>query len=405
MRRRGLTTLVLLVVALLLLVPSAGVFYTDWLWFKELGYEGIFLRTLNAQTIVFGSTFAAVFLVLFFNLRLSRRTLNRPHIVLGTHIDGRSIAIDGRRLTGIALPVAAVIAALMAFSASRDWLMWLSYFNAAPFNQADALFGRDVSFYVFTLPVLQAVRQLALITLGLSLVGSGLYYVLSGSFLIEARPNSFWPSLRLVPMARRHLGLLIAAIFGLVAWGAWQQVYSTLIAASTATVTFGASYADTHARLPFLWVQLVVLTAGAALAVLYGFTRRGWPLVLAVASYFIVSLAGGIYGGFVQRFVVEPNELDRERPYIQHNIEATRLAYGLNNVEERELSGDAELTAQDIIGNAATIENVRLWDHQPLLQTFGQMQEIRTYYDFNSVDNDRYRSTASTGRSCCRRAS
>ena len=98
-----------------------------------------------------------------------------------------------------------------------------------------------------------------------------------------------------------------------------------------------------------------------------------------------------MYAAFVQRFVVTPNELDKEQPYIVNNIAATRRAYALDRVEERELSGDAELTAKDIIANAPTIENVRLWDHEPLLQTFAQIQEIRTYYDFQSVDNDRYK--------------
>jgi hypothetical protein len=390
MRLRSFPGLILFATVALFIVPSAMSFYVDWLWFAELGYEGIFLRILNAQGAIFLATALAVFAALYLNLRIARRTLNRPHVVLGTGVDGRAIALEGRRLVALALPVALVIAFILGLSGARQWMTWLSFFNGVPFGQTDAIFGRDVSFYMFRLPVLELVRSQALATTLLALVGCGLYYVLSGSFVIEPRYGMFWPRFRLVPLARRHLGILAAAIFALMAWGAWLEIPGTLLTEATQTVGFGASYVDVHARLPFLWAGLVVLSIGALLALFYGFGHRGWPLPVAIGLYLIVSVAGGLYSAFVQRLIVLPNEVDRERPYIVHNIAATRLAYALDRVEEREVSGDAELTAKDIVANAGTIENVRLWDHQPLLQTFGQIQEIRTYYDFQAVDNDRY---------------
>jgi uncharacterized protein len=129
---------------------------------------------------------------------------------------------------------------------------------------------------------------------------------------------------------------------------------------------------------------------GAGLAVYQATASRNWPIVAAVALYVLVSAAGGGYSTLLQRFVVTPNEQARESPYIQHNIAATRRAFALDTVEARELSGDDRLTRDDISRNGQTLGNVRLWDHQPLLDTFGQLQEIRTYYDFASVDNDRY---------------
>ena len=260
-----------------------------------------------------------------------------------------------------------------------------------PFGQRDPLFNRDVAFYVFKLPMFQIIRQQAMVTAVLTLIGCGLYYVLSGSFVIESRHGvAFWPRVRLIPAARRHLGILGAVIFSLMAWGAWLELSRTLLSSVDSAVTFGASYTDVHATFPFLWATLVVLAAGAGLSLWYGFSRHAWPLGAAVGLYFAVTMAGGLYGAVLQRLIVTPNEQDKEQPFIVHNIEATRRAYALDRVEERELSGDAELTPQDIISNAGTIENVRLWDHQPLLQTFAQIQEIRTYYDFINVDNDRY---------------
>lgn len=389
MKLRSVPGLILLGFVLLLVVPSALDYYSDWLWFSQLGYQGVFLRTINAEVAVFAATFVVIFVFLYLNLRVARRSLHRPQIVLGRGVDGRAIALEGGSLATLATWLAALVAFGLAVSAGSDWLAWLSFFKAVPFGQTDPLFGRDVSFYVFRLPVFQAVQQEAMVTAVLALIGCGLYYALSGSFVIEARYGvAFWPRVRLIPVARRHLGLLVALILGLMAWGAWLQLPQILL--TPATIIFGASYADVHAQIPFLWATIAALVVGVVLALMYGFGRRGWPLGAAVALYLLVAVTGGLYAAFVQRFVVSPNEPDKERPYIENNIAATRHAYALDRAQERELSGDAELTAQDIIDNAGTIENVRLWDYQPLLQTFAQIQEIRTYYDFVSVDNDRY---------------
>ena len=392
MRLRGLPGLIFLAILLLFVVPSAVAYYTDWLWFRELGYEGIFLRTLNAQTKVFGATFGIVYLFLFLNLRLARgRTADRPRVVLGMGADGRPVSLEGRQIAGLAVPVAGVGALLMSLASASNWLTWLNFLNAVPFGATDPVFGRDVAFYVFRLPVYQMVRQQALLVTLIALVGCGIYYVFSGSFVIEAKPAlSPWPRIRLVTIARRHLSLLTALLLGLMAWGAWLEVPNTLLTPTTSSVAFGASYSDMYAQIPFIWATLGVLVIGACLALWHGFGRRGWPLPLAIASYLVVAAIGGVYAGFVQRFVVTPDEQNKEQPYISHNIDATRRAYGLDRVQERELAGDAELSPEDVVANAATIENVRLWDHEPLLQTFAQIQEIRTYYDFVSIDNDRY---------------
>ena len=185
----------------------------------------------------------------------------------------------------------------------------------------------------------------------------------------------------------------MAVGLALMAWGAWLDLSHLLIAPAsgdTSAVAFGASYVDVHAAMPVLWIKLVILAIGTLLAISHGLTSQRWPVPLALAVYFITVIGGSIYGSFIQQFVVTPNEQDKEQPYIIHNIEATRRAYALDRVDEKELTGDAELQPKDIIANAETIANVRLWDHQPLLQTFAQIQEIRTYYEFVSVDNDRY---------------
>ncbi|HQX81203.1 MAG TPA: UPF0182 family protein [Vicinamibacterales bacterium] len=391
MTLRGLPGLILLAAVLLFAVPSATIYYTDWLWFKELGYQGVFLRTLNAQAVVFTATFVIAFLFLFLNLKVARRALSRPQFVLGTTEDGRPIVIESRMLANLLLPGALIVSFGLALSASNNWLQWLSALNAVPFGDKDVLFGRDVAFYVFQMPVLDMVRQQALVLAVLALGASGFLYLLSGNIVMEPRHGvAFWPRLNLASTARRHLSLLLALLLALMAWGTWLELPRTLITGAVTNVVFGASYTDVYARVPFLRVSLVVMSLASLLSFWQAFAPQRWLLPLAIGAYVVVSTAGGLYASFVQRFVFTPNAQTTEQPYILNNIAATRKSYALDRVEERPLSGDASLSADDIIANAGTIENVRLWDHQPLLQTFGQLQEIRPYYDFVNVDNDRY---------------
>ena len=155
-------------------------------------------------------------------------------------------------------------------------------------------------------------------------------------------------------------------------------------------IVYGVANVDAAVRIPALRALMVVALAGSALA-LYQMTISSWWPLMGAAGLYVATIAAGSAGAAaMQRFIIAPNEQVRETPFIEHNIKATRKAFALENVEERELSGDAQLTRADIDANEATLGNVRLWDHQPLLQTFSQIQEIRTYYDFVSVHNDRY---------------
>jgi uncharacterized protein len=157
-----------------------------------------------------------------------------------------------------------------------------------------------------------------------------------------------------------------------------------------AGIIHGAANVDVAVRIPALRVLMVIALLGAALALYQMVALSWWPIISAAALYIVVIVAGSAGAALMHRFVIAPNEQARETPFIEHNIKATRKAFALDNVEEREVSGDALLTRADIDANDATLGNVRLWDHEPLLQTFAQIQEIRTYYDFVSVHNDRY---------------
>jgi uncharacterized protein len=378
--------LLLVAGALLLGVPSFADFYLNWLWFADLGYQQVFLRTLTASSVLGASVMGVAFAVLYANLLLALSSINSPYVVLGrVSRDLPPPVLQSRHLRGFATAGALGGGILLALVASSEWLDWLRFVNGVPFGARDPILGHDVGFYVFTLPFLELVRGLTMALLGLSLVGSAVIYVLAGLVSFTTRSG-----IAVGGRARRHLSLLVAAIMLALAFGAWLDVPNLLVSPAGSGVVYGGSFADIQARMPALRILMVLAVAGAALAVYHAFSTRLWPIPAAVALY-ILGVAGGFaYAGVVQRFVVSPNEQVKETPYILHNIEATRLAFAIDQVDERSVSGDATLTRQDIARNADTLENVRLWDHQPLLDTFSQLQEIRTYYDFVSVDNDRY---------------
>ncbi len=363
--------------------PTLIRFYTDWLWFGELGYQFVFTTMLRAQGTLFTIAFVAAFAWLAFNLRIAVSSVGDDRPVFTTR-EGIELALPGRQqLRTLALGVAMALAVLIGLFAAARWDVWLAWRNAVPFGQADPILGNDVGFYVFSLPFWQFVRGIAQALVVVAALAAGGLYLITGS-LGPGFPASF----AMKPLARRHLSLLAAVFLLLLAFGAWLGRAEHLVTPSG--MIYGANYADVNGRMPASLLLVAACLAGAGLAVLQALSFRNWPIPAAVGLYMLVSIGGEVYSTMLQRFVVTPNEQAREAPFIQHNIEATRRAYALDNVERREVSGDALLTREDIAGNSATLENVRLWDHQPLLETFGQIQEIRTYYDFVSVDNDRY---------------
>ena len=370
-------------VLIFLVVPSFAGFYTDWIWFQQVGFDQLFTRTLSSKLILGGAVFAIAFSVLLGGLRYALRDMTKPYLTLGGGPEVQPLVIDRKGLQLIAAGVSGLAALFMGVFASSQWMVWLQYQHATPFGEVDPLLGRDVAFYVFQLPFLDFIRNLLVSVVVLSLAGATAAYILSGAVGFEPQAG-----LKISRGARQHLSLLIATLLLLLAWGAALDVPRTLL--TPAGVIQGASYADVEARIPMLKLLVYVALLGASLATYQAFSPKQWPVPLAVVLYIAVSAGGTGYGALIQRIVVTPNEQEREEPYIEFNVEATRKAFALEEIDARELSGDATLTRSDIEANPETINNVRLWDHGPLLDTFGQIQAIRSYYDFASVDNDRY---------------
>jgi uncharacterized membrane protein (UPF0182 family) len=369
-------------VLLAFVLPNAVELVTDWWWFGEVGHRQVFSATLALQAGLGVATLIVALLWLVAHVKIAARTLPVESQVVSTP-EGLTMALPARReveTLGTVLAIgAAVVAALYGASTWQEVIGWR---EGDSFGVADPVLGHDVAFYVFTLPVLEQARSLLMALVGLAAAGAGALYLLGGQVAITPF------GVRLGERARRHLGLLVALVLVLLAAGAWLDRPRTML--TPTGIIRGAGYTDVHARLPFALAEMFAALAGAALTAAYAFTGRQAAAIAAAALYGVVVLGGQLYATAIQRFVVSPNEQVREAPYIQYNIEATRRAFALDRIVQRPLSGDAELTRADIDKNRATLDNVRLWDHQPLLETFGQIQEIRTYYDFTAVDNDRY---------------
>src|SRR5213596_87377 len=382
-RRLGLVVLVVLF-ALLLFLSNLVPLAAEWFWFQALGYERVFTTRLVAEAVLGVGVGGLVFAFLYVNLRIAQGGL-APNPLVVQFSSGAAAVDVTRLLRRLALPTALGLGLLFGMGAAGGWLSVLQFLHRTPFGVTDPVFGRDVGYYVFTLPVIAGAIGLVIAVTTLTLLATIMLYGVRRDIVVFRRQVTVEPS------ARLHLAVLIALVFALVALRVYFVRLPGLLYSTTGPLV-GASYADLHAQLTGLRLAGLAAVASGAL-VLWGARsqRLARNTLLAVGLYLGVSLLGvALYPTIVQKLIVAPNELVKETPQLASHIAATRRAWGLDSVVTRDLTGEARLTERDIRANRPTIDNVRLWDRDPLLQTFGQLQEIRTYYDFVSVDDDRY---------------
>jgi uncharacterized membrane protein (UPF0182 family) len=376
--------LILIVLFALLVSGNLVSLYMDWLWFQEIGQPSVFLTVLTVEFKV-GLALGLLFFILFYaNLAWAHRyrQANRWQraqewldLPFRTQLDPH--------IAGLIPGIGAILGFFVGLNGAGQWEKYLLARNASPFGISDPVFGNDFGLYVFQLPLFAYLQGWLMSILLLIALFSALLYIYHGGLGITPR------GIYIESFPKRHLMGLLGLILIVKAAGYRLSAYELLY--TLRGVVTGAIYADVYARIPMLnlLTGLALLTAVVVIASGYG---RGWRLPLgAAALLFAVSLLGGsIYPELLHKFRVQPNEIALERPYITENIKATRYAYGLNNIEEKEFPAEETLTPADLVRNDLTIKNIRLWDHRPLLSTYRQLQQIRTYYDFVGVDNDRY---------------
>jgi uncharacterized membrane protein (UPF0182 family) len=374
-------------ITLFILISVAGQLlplYADYLWFQEVNLAFVFttiLWTRALLAVVAGLAFA---LFVYGNLRLAARSSGGDVLMeLEDPLGLPSRLVIEPLFRRFLLPGTLLLGLLAGLAASSQWELILRYWNAQPFKVTDPVFGLDLGFYVFRLPFFQLIAAWLMTTLGLTFLLVLATYVLHRGVQLGPRGP------RVTSQARTHLLALGALLLVVKAGGYYLDTYGLLL--SPRGIVFGATFTDLNASLPALRILSVLALAAAAICV-WQIGRRGIrPVLIALAALLVLNILGlGVYPNLLQRFRVVPNELEKERPYLLQNIKFTRLAYGLDRVEEQEFPAADTLRAEDLRRNDATIKNIRLWDHRPLLATYAQLQEIRPYYRFEDVDNDRY---------------
>ena len=367
-----------IIVALLILLSMAKDFYTEWLWFSSLNYGSVFTTVLKTRVLVFLLA-TAIFGILFLgNLGLAARLVPKTEARFWPWEIVRRLQSALRLVVILGTVSLSLIFGLVAQS---NWEIILRSLNRQPFGITDPVFHREISFYVFSLPFLHLLQGWLIWALIITLIGSAGVYLLS--YGVQ------WRRFDRARPVLAHIGGLVIAILGLLAWGYWLGIWELVY--SRRGVVFGASYADMHAKLPAQWI-LIVAVVITIVIIMVSVWRRNfrWPLY-AIGGWLVAAiLVGGIYPATIQRFQVEPNELERETPYINYNIDYTRRAFALERIEEQSFPAEDTPSPQDIAENEMTVNNIRLWDTRPLKDTYNQIQSIRLYYDFVDIDVDRY---------------
>ncbi len=380
-----------IIAALVFLYISASSiadFYMDYQWFMMYGGEVIFWRLMMTKFYVH-TAFAVIFIALFFlNFLLIRILGGKGRIFTANILDRLKLPIFGtpRRALFILLAAGVVFMGfVMGGAASAYWKEILQFAYSVPFqgHPVDPLFNMDIGFYVFSLPVYNFLYGWLFSSMLIITAFSAVFHIMNrGIFVTDGK-------LEFSLFARAHISTLLATIVVLYGIGYRLSAYELLY--SQMGKFFGAGYTSVHATMISYTVAMVLSFIAAALF-LFNIFKRSFRLPLFVLAALIPSyfVLGVLFPAFQQKFIVEPNELDRERPYIEYNIKFTRLAYNLDKIRDIDFANKETLTYNELMKNSAVIENIRLWDWRPLKQTYRQLQELKPYYFFNDVDVDRY---------------
>jgi len=388
LRRRPFLFILAVLAVLFFGGRTALSYYVDALWFGSLGYMDVFWKTLTLQWGVFVAFAAATFLILYGSFLALKRAhlpdLPNGHTIL---IRGQPLKLPVESaLRAIAIGIALVIAIATGVTMMVEWpslaLFW--YAPHATGGIVDPIFGKPLNFFLFTLPAWQLLVGW-LVTLAVIICALALFFIfISGGARMLTGSLS-----RSVVLPWRGLSISVALLLLIVAMRVYISRFEKLL--DDHTIFGGITYTDAHITLLGLLVVSAALVLGAVIAALNAArVPRGRWLIAAVLPAVVCYVAFQGVGWYVSNFLVKPNELVREKPYIVYNTDLTRKAYGLDRVAQREFPAETTVEAADAANNQATLQNIRLWDWHALQDTLRQIQEIRTYYDFPDIDIDRY---------------
>ncbi len=392
-RHRGRRFFLLLILAIFFAIAFGGrtalSYYVDMLWFSSLGYGGVFWKTLGIRWTVFAAFAAATFLILYGTfLALKRASLNHlpsSHTIL---IGEQPVTLPVEPVLRVLGPAAVLfIAAVTGAGMMAEWptLALYRYAPRATGGVVDPIFGKPLNFYFFSLPAWELISGW-LLSMAVIACALATFFILitGGTRVVSGRHDSY------IPLPWRGFSIAFACVLLLLAVRLYISRFEQLF--EDHTIFGGVTYVDAHVMLTGILLVCAALVVGAVLAIINAVTvlPNARRLVVAVLPAVVCYIALQVVGWYVGSFIVKPNELVREQPYIAHNIELTRQAYGLDRFAQREFPAETTVEAADAANNQATLQNIRLWDWHALQDTLRQIQEIRTYYDFPDIDIDRY---------------
>ena len=381
-----------LAIIFILFTIAGSKFYTDWLWFQSVNYQRVFLTIMATDIGLRVAVGFGFFILLFFNLFLTRKELLRSSQKATVLREGDVVTIQSSPWANLLSPrvlllaftvISFIMAFLFSFTVIGDWVIFQKFLHPTPFGIIDPVFKQDIGFYVFQLPFylfLYKVASWAILVIAFWVAVS--YLIVN---ITTGNPGGIFQSIS----ARYHLSFLAAIFFGMRAVGYQLEQYTLLFSHHGAV--WGPGYTAIHATL-VAYKVLAYIALLCSLAILVNLFMRRFRLVVYSIGVLLVAsvLLGGVYPALVQKFGVTPNEIVMEKPYLERNIQFTRKAYNLDTIEKRSFPAGRVLSADDIRVNQDTISNIRLWDWEPLQQTYSQLQEIRLYYQFKDIDVDRY---------------
>ncbi len=392
---RRVTIVILALVVLLLALARWGAnLYIDWLWFASLNYQNVFLKILLSQIGLKIAVSLAVFILMFVNLLPARTALLKAveagkkyqedeNVVTLYHSPWSKYVTSGPVVILFIL-ISLIMAFFVAAAVTKDWVTLQMFLNPSSFGLNDPIFHKDVGFYVFQLPFYEFIYKLVTWIVLLLVFWAAIAYFVAES--ARGGPAKLFRS----EAARFHISALAAIYFGIRAWGYRLEQFNLLH--SQSGIVYGPGYSDVHATL-VAYKALFFISLLCAIVILVNVFLRRFRLVLYTIGILLIASVGlgGLYPAAVQKFVVLPTELSKEKPYIKNSIEFTRKAYGLDAVERRPFPAGKTLSQTDIQQNQETIKNIRLWDYRPIQQTYSQLQEMRLYYELKNIDIDRYK--------------
>jgi len=384
-RRSPLTLTIVILVVLSGVLLSLSGFYADWLWFKSVDFTSVWTTVLTTKIFLFVVAGLLTSSIILLNIIIAykRRPLYVPLSIEADNLERYRAQIEPiKRWVVLALAVGLFYFA--GTSGSAMWESWLLFKNSTSFGVKDAQFNMDISFFAFKLPFYQTLIAWAISTLILSIIAAAVVHYLYGGIRLQVQED------RTTVAARVQLSVLLGGVVLMKAVAYWFDRYQ--LALKESKLITGLTYTDVNATLPAKAI-LAAIAVVCALLFFANIIRRSWVLPAAGTALLVVSsvLIAGIYPGAIQQFQVKPSESSKEAPFIQRNIDATRSAYGLDDVSISDYQATVATNTGQLADDAATIANIRLMDPNVLSATFRQLQQIRPYYSFpESLDIDRY---------------